>query len=160
MKLVNQKVYIVKPGDTLSEIANHFCGAPAIGYQIAEDSGIINAGHIYQGQRIWIREEFLKEEFKGAPNTQPKEEPFREGQHVRITPSGKLTRLDLHDLCWNTEPLAKGFFVIVETHPNQTELLVQDDEKRHYYFNLNELKELVRVRGALEISPNRFMPFS
>lgn len=160
MKLVNQKVYILKPGDTLSEIANHFCGTPAIGYQIAEDNGIIDAGHIYQGQRIWIREEFLKEEFKGAPNTQPKEEPFREGQHVQITPSGKLTRLGLHDLCWNTEPLAKGFFVIVKTHPNQTELLVRDNKNHHYYFNLNELKELVRVRGAIEISPNRFMPFS
>lgn len=85
MKLVNQKVYIVKPGDTLSEIANHFCGAPAIGYDIAEDNGIINAGLIYQGQRIWIREEFLKEEFRHGLKDEIRTTSARSGGLIKIT---------------------------------------------------------------------------
>lgn len=85
MKLVNQKVYIVKPGDTLSEIANHFCGTPAIGYDIAEDNGIINAGLIYSGQRIWIREEFLKEEFRHGVKEEISTTPIRGGGLIKVT---------------------------------------------------------------------------
>lgn len=94
MKLVNQKVYIVKPGDTLSEIANHFCGAPAIGYDIAEDNGIINAGLIYQGQRIWIREEFLKEEFRHGVKEEIPAPSIRSGGLIKITESLIVERFD------------------------------------------------------------------
>lgn len=158
MKLVNQKVYIVKPGDTLSEIANHFCGNPAIGYDIAEDNGIINAGLIYQGQRIWIREGFLKEEFKGSPNTQPKEEPFRKGQVVHIAQSGILTRPKLTDWVESIDHLIGGCFLIVQDQDqNHSSVLVQDNKKQFYYFDLNESREVVRVQGAIEVCPGRFM---
>ena len=94
MKLVNQKVYIVKPGDTLSEIANHFCGTPAIGYDIAEDNGIINAGLIYQGQRIWIREEFLKEEFRNGFKDEIGTTSAQSGRLIKITEDLIVERFD------------------------------------------------------------------
>lgn len=160
MQLVNEKVYVVKSGDTLSEIANHFCGNPVTRFRIAEDNGIVNVGLIYPGQRIWIRGEFLKKEFK-SNSTPLNPEPFRKGQVVFVSPSGILTRPGLVDLCRNSEPLSDGYFSIVQvTDQNQRSVLVQDNKNRSFYFNLNESREVVSIQGAVEVSPGRFMPFN
>ncbi|BEH89830.1 hypothetical protein [Klebsiella phage phiKp_32] len=144
MKLVNQKVYIVKPGDTLSEIANHFCGTPAIGYDIAEDNGIINAGLIYSGQRIWIREEFLKEEFRHGVKDEISITPIRSGGLIKITEdlvvkSFAGINITEADFCGpKTRELGifEGFFYVVSSKEelNRVPGIIAVNNKGSYFF--------------------------
>ncbi|WP_275276246.1 LysM peptidoglycan-binding domain-containing protein [Klebsiella quasipneumoniae] len=94
MELVNQKVYIVKSGDTLFGIANHFCHNAVLRFKIADDNHIADTNLIYQGQRIWIREEFLKEEFRHGVKEEIPAPSIRSGGLIKITESLIVERFD------------------------------------------------------------------
>lgn len=149
MKLVNQKVYIVKAGDTLSEIANHFCGNPIMRFKIADDNNISDANLIHPEQRIVIREEFLKEEFK-SQKTDVNDYPLREEEVVQFTLGGVCFRPK-----FRSTSLPNGYFRI-RSVVSQESILVEDYRGQLYYFHLNSHRELIRVMGAIELSPGNF----
>lgn len=159
MQLVNQKVYIVKPGDTLSEIANHFCGTPAIGYDIAEDNGIINAGLIYSGQRIWIREEFLKEKFRHGVKEEISTTPIRVGGLIKITFNNivksfsgvSVTEADFLSVKSRGLGIFDGFFFVVsskEELDGVPGIVVVNNKGSYFFLVLDDIGRVVSFYPA------------
>lgn len=160
MKLIDQKVYVVNPGDTLSAIAVYFCTDAKHIYNIAEDNGIPNIHFIYPGQRLWINEDYLKEQFKqtGLKRVVDRE-PYRTGQIVYVDNNGVVERPPLWDLVENTPDLLEGYFCILDS-TNQSRLRVKDSQGRVFYFNLDVTRKLLKVEELIMVASNRWMPIN